>query len=258
MPAIYFSEAGKGHPIIFLHGFCDSHELWSEFINTFTENYRVITPDLPGFGKSGMLPSPFTIDHVADRLAGWFSEMKLVKPVVIGHSLGGYVALALLERYPKMFSGMVLFHSTAYADTAERKQVRNKVIAFVKSHGVAPFIETFVPGLFADKDHAAIPGTYKRTVETSLEVLVGYAAAMRDRPDRSGLLEMSTVKVLLIGGVQDSLVPIGDLRKLVLEAPKTLLFELPEAAHMGMFEAKNQAQNILSTYLGEVCTPDGT
>lgn len=259
MALIHFRESGAaGRPIVFLHGFCDNHELWSDFIRPFAERFRVVTPDLPGFGNSALPERPFTIDRVADLLADWFRKSGLVRPIVVGHSLGGYVALSLMERHGENLSGLVLFHSTAYADSEERKKVRDKVIAFVGEHGVAPFIETFVPGLFADKNHIAIPGTRLRAGRTTKEALVGYAEAMRDRPDRSGILARAPFPVGIIAGAKDGLIPLEDLRRLEKSAANVTLFELPEAAHMGMFEAKNQAQAILSSYIERIWPIKGT
>lgn len=221
-------------------------------------NHRVLAADLPGFGKSEILPRPFSIDQVADRMAVWFRELKLEQPVVVGHSLGGYVALALLARHAILLSGVVLFHSTAYADSAERKQVRNKVIAFVRENGVAPFIETFVPGLFADRNDPAVETTRVRCGKTTSEALLGYAAAMRDRPDRSATLTETSVPVLIIGGTKDTLIPIADLKELAAKAAKSRLVELEKSAHMGMFEAKNQSQSALSSYLNGIWPIQGT
>lgn len=258
MGYIHIRDQGAGRPLVFIHGFCDTHQLWDEFAKPFAERFRVVTLDLPGFGQSDLLPAPFTLDDVGDRLATLFSELKLDQPILIGHSLGGYVSLSMLERHDELLSGVVLFHSTAFPDTEERRKVRNKVIGFVQEHGVGPFLETFVPGLFRDKADPAIPFTRQRTSSTKPEAVIGYAAAMRDRPDRSGLVAVTEKPVLVIGGTEDSLIPIKDLRTLAQRAPKITLAELPETAHMGMFEAKNQGQNILSSYIKRIWGIHGT
>lgn len=171
MGYIHVRDQGAGHPLVFIHGFCDTHQLWDEFVVPFTAHFRIITLDLPGFGQSDLLPVPFTLDEVGDRLSTLFSELKLEQPILIGHSLGGYVALSMLERHADQLSGVVLFHSTAFADTEERKKVRDKVIDFVKAHGVSPFLETFVPGLFNQKSDPAIPLTRQRTSGTRREAV---------------------------------------------------------------------------------------
>lgn len=258
MGFIHYRDQGTGRPLVFIHGFCDSLELWSEFVKPFTTEFRVITPDLPGFGKSALLPVPFTLDDVGDALSSWLTDLGVEKPILVGHSLGGYVSLSMLERHAGQLSGIALFHSTSYADSEERKKVRDKVIAFVGEQGVAPFVETFVPGLFADKSDPAIPGTRERTLKTNREALIAYAAAMRDRPDRTRVVASTEKPVLFLGGMKDSLIPVQDLRRIVQQAPKSELFELPAAAHMGMFEAKIQAQNILSSYVKRVWGIHGT
>lgn len=258
MSLLHYRDLGSGRPIVFIHGFCDSLELWEGFISPFTLNYRVLTVDLPGFGKSAMLPPPFTLDDVGDALSAWIREMSLDQPILVGHSLGGYVSLSMLERHRAQLSGIALFHSTPFPDSAERKEVRDKVIAFVREHGVASFVETFVPGLFADPADPAISETRARLLRSTPEAIVAYAAAMRDRPDRSGLLAKAGKPILIVGGIKDVLIPIQDLRRIEQQSPGIELFELPAAAHMGMFEAKKQTQNVLSSYFRRVWGIHGT
>ena len=242
MSFLYCHAEGSGPPLVFLHGFCDSHGLWKEFIPAFVSSFRVLAPDLPGFGSSEMLPTPFSLDDVGDAIASWIESNSLVKPVVIGHSLGGYIALSLLERHARLLSGVGLFHSTPYGDSNERKEVRKKVIEFVRKNGVEPFVETFVPGLFLDKSNPAIPAAKKRALATSADALIGYSVAMANRPDRSETFVDSQIPCLLIAGTEDALIPIKSLRKSI---KKCLFYELPNVAHMGVFEAKKQCQEMI-------------
>jgi len=252
MPLLFSREAGSGHTLIFIHGFCDTHEAWWNFVPAFTSSYRVITPDLPGFGNSPGLAHPFTIDDVAARVIEWMDQEKLEKPVVIGHSLGGYVALAMLNRDPARIRALGLFHSTAYADPPERKEVRNKVIAFVNANGVQPYIDTFVPGLFLNKDDAHITEVHERASRTRKEILTGFAQAMRDRPDHSDLLRNNEIPKLLIGGVGDSIIAIDGLREQAKTAKNALFFEVAKAGHMGFFEAKSECQSIVTRFTDTV------
>ena len=95
---LHFFEKGQGHPLLFLHGFCESGEMWRYFADSLSTQYRVICPDLPGFGDSAHSHSIQSLDEVAEQLEGWLAELQVQNPIVLGHSLGGYVALALLER----------------------------------------------------------------------------------------------------------------------------------------------------------------
>lgn len=252
MPPVFFREEGSGPPLVFLHGFCDSNELWSDFIRPFISKYRVLTPDLPGFGKSDSIQAPFTLDQVADSMAEWMEEKILNESIVIGHSLGGYIALAVLAKYPELVSGLCLFHSTPYADSEERKKVRKKVVEFVHKNGVKPFLENFIPGLFLDKADPHISEALFRSSATTPGALIGYSEAMRGRPDRSALLLQSNLPVLLIGGTSDSLIPIESLQKLSKKSENFVFHELPNVGHMGIFEAKMQCQGIISRFAESV------
>lgn len=249
MGSIASSEWGSGYPLIFLHGFCDNRSMWDEFVEPFTADYRVIAPDLPGFGDSELLPPPFTIDQVGDRLYEWLRDQKVDRPLLIGHSLGGYVALSILDRHPEFVSGLVLFHSTPVGDSKERKEVRDRVIAFVREHGVQEYLDSFVPGLFTDKKNPAIRQALARMTGTKAEALIGYAGAMRERPDRTDVLLKTQVPVLIIGGMNDALIPVTDLENIVKKSSKAVFYMVPQTAHMGVFESKKQCQDTISSFV---------
>ena len=248
MSALFFSEEGSGPPIVFLHGFCETHEIWKDFVKPLSTRFRVILLDLPGFGKSEILMAPFTIDDVGDAVAKWLAENQVLKSILIGHSLGGYVALSVAEHHPHLLEGMGLFHSISFGDTPEKKENRNKVIEFVRKNGVQPFIDTFVPGLFFDKSSPAIPHIHAIASQTKAETLIGYVSAMRDRPDRSSVLVKSKIHKLLMAGSEDTLVPIEASRKMAQMSQNSIFFELKNTAHMGFFEAEMECQVIIRRF----------
>ncbi len=92
---IYFREQGQGSPIILIHGFCETHEIWSGFDTKLSHYGRVISIDLPGFGNSPLPPTSFTIDVIAEIILKWLKDSQIKDPVLVGHSLGGYVVLAM-------------------------------------------------------------------------------------------------------------------------------------------------------------------
>ncbi len=246
MSSLFFSkEQGHGRPLIFLHGFCETHEIWKDFIEPFTSNFRVITLDLPGFGNSEMLPSPFTIDQVSDAVANWLIENQLEKSIIIGHSLGGYVALGLAENHRNLLGSIVLFHSSVFADSAEKRKNRDRVIEFVGKNGVQPFIDTFVAGLFFNKNDPSINDVHRIASQTKLMTLISYSQAMRDRPDRSAVLKNNEIPKLLIAGEEDALIPIAASKEMDRMAKNLSFFELKNVAHMGFFEAKTECQQII-------------
>ena len=239
MPALHFQGTGTGHPVILIHGYCETLDIWRDFVPLLTHHLDVTTLDLPGFGKSPALQQPFTVDEVADTIADFvrsqhFSE----KPLPIGHSLGGYVVLSLLARYPHLFSGAGLFHSTAFADSEEKKANRNKAIEFVNRNGARHFIDSLIPNLFADKNRIdQVQRALDIGYQTPDSTVTGYAAAMRDRPDRSGLLAELSANVLIIAGRQDTVVPEAVSLQMAGLAKNAVFEGLSGVGHMGMLEA---------------------
>ena len=250
--SLFFQDKGTGPALVFLHGFCDTHELWEDFVKPLTSKYRVVTPDLPGFGKSEILQEPFSIEQVGEIVSAWLRESGIQNPILVGHSLGGYVALSLVDKHPNQLSGICLFHSTPFADSEERRQIRNKVITSVEKNGVSPFIKAFVPGLFVDQTNSGIASMYARAQLTKSAALIGYSKAMRDRPDLSGMLQQSGIPKLVITGADDSLIKADTLRKWAHSNVQCTFRELENVAHMGIFEAKTECQSIISKFAREV------
>ena len=145
---LHFFEKGQGPALLFLHGFCESGEMWRHFADSLSTQYRVLCPDLPGFGNSPLTSSITSLEEVSQQLEEWMDALQKQNPIVMGHSLGGYVALALLERMGNRIQAIGLLHSTAYADDLEKKEMRNRTLTFLKKHGAAKFVTSFVPQLF--------------------------------------------------------------------------------------------------------------
>jgi pimeloyl-ACP methyl ester carboxylesterase len=233
---IFYTDQGKGFPILFIHGFCETHEIWNTFSKELSKDFRVLSIDLPGFGKSELLNSSFSIADVASKVLDWLKELQIKSCVAIGHSLGGYVTLAMAEQEPDALKAFGLFHSTAYADTEERKLSRNKVIEFVSKHGVQPFIESFIPPLFWNQSNKHILPLVRLASQTPPETLIAYVQAMRDRPDGTSVLQYFKNPMLFIAGEKDTGISPESIRKQVGLTTIGTLHILPEAAHMGMFE----------------------
>ncbi len=241
MSKIFFREEGEGHPIVLIHGFCETSEIWNGFSARLADSNKVYSIDLPGFGKSELPASPFSIDDIARLVIDWIEDNKIENLTLIGHSLGGYVALSMCEQAPEIIEKLVLFHSTAYPDSDERKANRNKVVDFVNSYGVDPFIDTFVPSLFKDKNHPAIPAVDKIARKTKLKTLVRYAQAMRDRSSRIELLKSLNKPYLVLGGRWDQTIPPTISEELSSLGKKSRLIMLSDTAHMGMVEQPDEA-----------------
>ncbi len=256
MTAVVHEQRGSGRPVVLLHGFCETRKLWYRMADKLAGSYAVFLPDLPGFGESPLPHKPFSIESIAAMIHAWLDENGLHRPVVIGHSLGGYVALAMAATQPFRMSGLGLFHSTAYADTAEKKANRDKVIDFVTRNGVAPYVETFVPGLFFQKDHPDIATMLKIGMGTRKETLIAYATAMRDRPDRTGILETFSGPMLMVAGDHDAGIPVEQTAKQVALMRTAVFRVLNNTGHMGMFESELESMKIVKEFIDLVATSD--
>ncbi len=249
MKKIFFKKLGKGHPVLLIHGFCETHEIWEGFAEKLSEKFEVFAIDLPGFGQSPLLPVPFSIGVVAERILSWMDLNRIYQPVVIGHSLGGYVALAMANLDSKKIAGLGLFHSTPYPDSEERKNNRNRAIEFVEKNGVDPFIDPFVLNLFFDKKHPAVSQVDKIARKTSKETFSAYTAAMRDRSSSTDFLKGFEKPVLIVAGEKDSIIPVENVMEFRLLAKRSTVHVLKETAHMAMFEMPEAAEKIVSDFI---------
>lgn len=233
---IGFQETGSGPVILLIHGFPMNRQVWEEFRFLVSANARVVTIDLPGFGESSLTKKTFSLSDIAEEINAWLLERGVTTCIPIGHSLGGYIVLAMAEKNPEQFAGMGLFHSTAYADSTEKKESRSKVVEFVKKNGVLAFTSNFIPPLFSNQSHHAVETVRSIAIQADADAVLGYTCAMRDRPTRTEVIEHFSKPVLFIGGEND-----GGI------APETILVQaelnshsethiLKDVAHMGMFE----------------------
>ncbi|MBL6446158.1 alpha/beta hydrolase [Fulvivirga sp. 29W222] len=250
--AISFSEKGSGFPVVLIHGFCETRDIWGAFLDTLSAHYRVITPDLPGFGGSALPAGDFSIDNVADIIYEWLQELGAKKVIMIGHSLGGYITLAYAKKYSDTLRGIGLFHSTAFADSNEKKSSRNRTIDFVRERGVEVFAHSFVPQLFYLKNRTALKPEIEGVVNTAAQTpeasLIGYTKAMRDRNDRTDVLQSLNVPVLIVAGDKDTSVPIEAIYEQELMPKKAIVHIFDNVGHMGMFEKKQQSLKAIQDF----------
>jgi len=251
MPDIAYTELGSGNPVILLHGFCESKEMWEFFQKNLSANYRVLCPDLPGFGNSPLPEGELSIDTVAFSLCRWMKMLNIVDPVVIGHSLGGYVTLGLADQLGKAIKGIGLFHSTALADDEDKVGVRNKTITFLGKFGAEPFVNSFLPQLFPENKQEEVKEIIDKLLQMArtiaTETLIAYTEAMRDRTDRRDVLESFVGSKFFIAGEFDAAIPLENSRK--HSSWVTHYLELKETGHMGMFEKPNETLVYIDQFL---------
>lgn len=236
MSDIHTKEQGAGNTILLVHGFPMTSAIWDNFSPHLASTFRVVTLDLPGFGKSPLLPSPFSLEDVANAVLEKIESLRIARLVAIGHSLGGYVTLAMVARKPELFAGFGLIHSTAKADSEEKKKARNKTIEFIKTNGATAFTRNYITPLFANGNHPDVPFVREMNIRAETEALIGYTEAMRDRADHTSLFKTFPRPVLFIAGAEDPGIPPDDVRAQAALASQASLHVLEKQAHMSLIE----------------------
>jgi len=254
---IFYRNIGKGDPVMFVHGFGEDGEVWNNQIEFFKNKYHLIVPDLPGSGRSEMI-NDMSMEGMAEVLHTIIHEENIDKCTVIGHSMGGYITLALVESYWNHVNAFGLFHSSAFADTEEKKQTRKKGIEFAKQHGAFEFLKTATPNLFSpnSKTQSRLlsgPNSIQELISSlsnfSTDALVSYYEAMMKRPDRTDLLKKTEKPVLFIAGEHDNAIPLNDILKQCHLPEKSYIHLLKKSGHMGMMEEPENANRILEEFL---------
>lgn len=228
--------------------------MWKTFSDHLSTSFQVFCPDLPGFGESPINQSQISLEETAVILHDWIEENQIDNPFIIGHSLGGYVTLALAELMGSQLKAIGLFHSTAFADDEEKKKTRNKTIDFVKKHGVNKFIDSFVPPLFSEQHRTEQAEKIDELIflgkKSSKKGLLAFIAAMRDRKDRFEVWETFQGPKLMIAGEFDPAVKIESSR---LHKPfATHYHELKGVGHMGMFEESKKTLETVKEFLKQI------
>jgi len=258
---IRYREEGEGHCLVLLHGFCESLEIWDEFIGPLSRKFRVIAPDLLGHGKSevsyhrvGYGGPTHTMERMAECVNEVLRNSQVDRCTMVGHSMGGYTALAFAELFPEKLKGLCLFHSTAMADTEERRRERNLAIEVARKDKIA-FVEGLIPRMFAPSSLERMRGYVERVLTIAknnpLEGIVAALAGMRDRKDRQQVLERANYPILFILGKEDQLIPLERMFPQIVKPEHSEVLMLGGVGHMGFYEAKEKTLFAIERFVEE-------
>ncbi|MCC3157852.1 alpha/beta hydrolase [Hymenobacter sp. 15J16-1T3B] len=242
--------------IVLLHGFAESREVWTAFTRDFPDDYRLVTPNLLGFGTNVHDIRDFSMEAQARYLAEYLRQRGVERAVFVCHSMGGYVALAFAERYPSMVAGLSLFHSTALPDTEERKANRDKNIDFIQRHGVEKFMDSFVRPLFAPANREKLVDERCFLEEigkaTPQDSIIGALKAMKQRPDRTEVLRKARYPVQFIIGKDDVAVTVESLLPQLTLPTESHVLILDGVGHVGFFEQPEVTRRAVLDFAGRV------
>jgi pimeloyl-ACP methyl ester carboxylesterase len=250
---ISITEEGKGTTIVLLHGFLENKSMWNSFIPTLIKKNRVITIDLLGHGETDCLGYVHLMEDQADMIHAVLHDLKIRKTVLIGHSMGGYIALAFAEMYPDFVKGLVLLNSTSRADSDERKINRDRAIKAVKQN-YTNFVRLSINNLFSEDNQERlseqIEKVKREALKTPLQGIVAALEGMKIRKDREVILHFAPYPIQLILGKKDAVLVYDDNIDQI-EGTKVQLTTFPDG-HMSHIENETKLKKVLQDFLKKI------
>lgn len=250
---ISYTDQGKGTAVVLLHGFLENQTMWNPFVPELAKKNRVITLDLLGHGQTECLGYVHSMEDQADMVHGVLHELKIRKAILIGHSMGGYVALAFAELYPDTMKGLVLLNSTSRADSDERKINRDRAIVAVKQNYSA-FVRMSIANLFSEDNRERLAEEIEhvklQALKTPLQGIVAALEGMKIRKDREVILHFAPYPIALILGKKDGVLIYNDNIDQI-EGTKVQLTTF-EDGHMSHIENQKELLDVLFDFVKKI------
>jgi 3-oxoadipate enol-lactonase len=248
-----YTDTGLGQPVVLLHGYPFNRSLWNEQVSALSNSYRVITPDLRGFGESDATQGPATMNRMAQDVAELLDHLEISRAVVGGLSMGGYVALAFYKQFPSRVRSLILADTRAQADTEEGKQTRLQQAEKALAEGMAGIADGMLPKLLTPETVSKRPEVVKRVrdmmLKTKPEGAAGALLGMAERDDQTPLLAQISCPTLILVGREDPITPVVDSEKMNREIGGSRLVVIENAAHVSNLERTDQFNEELLRFL---------
>lgn len=250
---ISYSETGKGKAIVLLHGFLENKSMWQNLIPELSQKYRIITIDLLGHGETGCLGYVHSMEENAEIVKAVLSELGIRKAILVGHSMGGYVALAFAEMFPTKVKAFVLMNSTSKADSEERKKNRDRAVKAVKKDYIT-FIRLSIANLFSPDNRDRLANEIEKVkleaLKTPLQGIVASLEGMKIRKDREVLLHLTPYPKMLILGKKD---PVLIYENAVEQIENTVVKLVTLAdGHMSHIENRDELASVLLAFFKNI------
>lgn len=250
---ISFTDQGKGTAVVLLHGFLENKTMWDKYVSALSKNHRVITIDLLGHGETECLGYVHTMEDQADMIFAVLISLRIRKIVLVGHSMGGYVALAFAELYPDNVKGLFLLNSTSRADSDERKINRDRAIKAVKQNHTN-FVRISISNLFSEDNREVLAKEIEKVkleaLKTPLQGIVASLEGMKIRKDREVLLHFAPFPIQLVLGKKDGVLIYDDTIDQI-EGTKVELTTFPDG-HMSHIENEKELKIVLLEFLKKI------
>ncbi|GAB3792008.1 alpha/beta hydrolase [Spirosoma humi] len=233
--------------ICLIHGHGVDASIWDSIYADLVLDHAVLTPD---FARLSTLT---TIESYAEELHNVLQAENVEKAVLVGHSMGGYMALALAAQHPELVQGLVLYHSTATADDDTKRQARQQVMNALRAEGTAPFIQKQMPKMVAPAyPPEKIEELVNRYRALPAEALIAGMNAIAGRPDRTAVLRDAEFPVLLVLGREDQLIPYDKTAQLAELSRQIRVVAIEQAGHLSMIEQPEAAIGVIRSFVDEL------
>ena len=248
-----YTDAGMGRPIVLIHGYPFNRSLWNEQVAALSSSYRVIVPDLRGFGETDSSPGPATMNRMAQDVVGLLDHLEISRAVIGGLSMGGYVALAFYKQFPSRVRALVLADTRAQADTEEGKQTRAQQAEKALAEGMAGIADAMLPKLLTPETVSKRPEIVKRVRDMMLKTKPEGAASallgMAEREDQTPLLSKIASPTLILVGAEDAITPVADSEKMQHAIAGSRLVVIENAGHVSNLERTEEFNKNLLEFL---------
>jgi 3-oxoadipate enol-lactonase len=255
--SLHYEVLGSGSPVLLVHGFPFTSELWDPIVPALEREYRLIVPDLRGHGRSQASATVTMAGYVED-LATLLDRIGEARPVVlVGMSMGGYIAFEFCRRHPERLRALVLANTRAQADNPEGLRARRELARRAEREGSGAVAESMLPRLFGPRASPQLRDRWRRIMATADPVgIVAALGAMAERPDSFSTLAALTCPVLIVAGDEDALTPLEGARQMQRAAPHSRLEVIPRSGHMSPVENPERFLEVLRRFLEEIRSPD--
>lgn len=252
-----YSDVGHGPPLVLVHGFPLDGRIWDDVVPLLLErSIRVIVPDLPGFGRSKLEASAFTMQSMADSLVALLDALKLDTAVFAGLSMGGYILQALVRISPDRGAGLSFVDTKASADDEKGKAGRDAMIALAHEQGTPAIVEQMLPKMVGPRTKEGAEIVVARLKSIMLDqppaTLAAACAAMRDRADFTAHLSSLPCPLQILAGEADAIAPLEVQRAMHAAAPGSRLDLVPDAGHMAPIERPAEVARLLADFAGGI------
>jgi 3-oxoadipate enol-lactonase len=244
-----YLDRGSGSAVLLLHAFPLDNTMWNPQLDLLSRKFRVIAPDMHGFGKS-QPPLPWTMEQMADDLDELLNAAGIASASVIGVSIGGYIALSLWSNHPNRVSRLVLSNSRARADNDTEKASRNDMIALLQQSGISALPDRMLPRLLQPNPNPDTVRYVRNTIERANAAAAAYALmSMRDRMDFSSMVHRINFPVLVVSGEYDAIIRSEDSRAVADSIPGAQFVNIPNSGHLSNLENPAAYNAVLVNFL---------